>query len=152
MSMADESVRDVVRRVRATLQEKGPVGTFLLAELDAAISRGVEDLSMGSGKGRTASETPGRRSPNEAELLGLLYGVFDTYLITLPSVAASLTTHLREHFGVDHCEVTLDSSLLGDELQLAGRARIDSIVPEAPKEQVIEAIGVIGRLAKRENE
>ena len=146
--MADESVRDVVRGVRRTLQEKGPAGSFLLAELDAAISRGVDDLPVGSRRKGAPSEITGRRSPNEAELLGILYSVLDTYLITLPSVSASLTNHLRERFGVDHCEITLDPSLLGDELQLAGRARVDAIVPLAPDKKVIDALGEMGRLIK----
>jgi hypothetical protein len=150
--MADESVRDVVRRVRSTLLEKGPAGSFLLAELDAAILRGVDDLPVGSQRGGERSDTPGKRSPNEAELIEIIYSVFDTYLVTLPSVAASLTNHLREKFGVDHCEVTLDRSLLGDELQLAGRARIDAIVPLAPDRQVAEALGNIARLLKGREE
>lgn len=150
--MANESVRDVVRRVRSALLEKGPAGAFLLAELDAAILRGVDDLPVGSRTGGETSDTPGKRSPNEAELIEIIYGVFDTYLVTLPSIAASLTTHLREKFGVDHCEVTLDRSLLGDELQLAGRARIDAIVPVAPDRKVAEAPGNIARLIKRREE
>jgi hypothetical protein len=59
---------------------------------------------------------------------------------------------LRERFGVDHCEVTLDRSLLGDELQLAGRARIDAIVPLAPDRQAAEALGNIARLLRGREE
>jgi hypothetical protein len=150
--MAIESVRDLVRRVRSTLLEKGPAGSFLLAELDAAILRGVGDLPVGSQRGGEPSDTPGNRSPNETELIEIIYGVFDTYLVTLPSIAASLTSHLRERFGVDHCEVTLDRSLLGDELQLAGRARIDAIVPLAPDRQAAEALGNIARLLRGREE
>jgi hypothetical protein len=150
--MADESVRDVVRRVRSTLLEKGPAGSFLLAELDAAILRGTDDLPVGARSGGQPSDTPGNRIPNDAELIEIIYGVFETYLVTLPSIAASLTTHLRERFGVDHCEITLDRSLLGDELQLAGRARIDAIVPLAPDKQAAEALRNIARLLKRTEE
>jgi hypothetical protein len=144
--MADESVRDTVRRVRSVLQEKGPVGAFMLSELDASISRGVDDLPPPDSKPSRSFEIPGRRSPEEAELVAILYGVFETYLVTLPSVAASLTTHLHESFGVDHCEVALDPSLLGDELQVSGRARIDAIVPLVPNEKASRALREISRL------
>jgi hypothetical protein len=50
--MADETVREIVRRVRTTLQEKGPAGAFLLAELDGAISRGVDLTGHGIKVGR----------------------------------------------------------------------------------------------------
>jgi hypothetical protein len=144
--MADESVRDIVRRVRSVLQEKGPVGAFLLAELDASISRGVDDLPTPESKPARSVEIPGRRSPEEAELVEILHGVFETYLVTLPSVAASLTTQLHDRFGCDHCEVALDPSLLGDELQLSGRARIDAIVPLVPNEEASRALREIRRL------
>ena len=150
--MAIESVRDLVRHVRSTLLEKGPAGSFLVAELDAAILRGVGDLPVGSQKRGEPSDTPGNRSPNETELIEIIYGVFDTYLVTLPSIATSLTAYMRERFGVDHCEVTLDRSLLGDELQLTGRARIDAIVPLAPDGQAVEALLKIARLLKAEEE
>jgi len=151
--MADESVRDIVRRVRRTLQEKGPLGAFLLAELDAAISRGTDELPEGLRNSKAASsETAGMRSPNEDELLAILHNVFETYLITLPSVAASLTSRLRDRFAVAHCEITLDPSLLGDELQLTGRVRLDAIVPSSPDIQVVEALSKIGRLLRRREE
>lgn len=149
MAMADETVLELVRRVRSTLQAKGPAGAFLLSELDAAISRGVDDL-FDQSRGRIEPyEAQGRRSLNEGELLEILYGVFDTYLITLPSVASSMTTSLRERFGIDHCEVTLDRSLLADDLQSFGRARIDAIIPLTAEERVTESIREIGRLLKR---
>jgi hypothetical protein len=144
--MADESVRDIVRRVRSVLQEKGPPGAFLLADLDASISRGVDDLPTPDSKSARSYEITGRRSPEEAELVEILQGVFETYLVTLPSAAASLTTHLHDGFGVDHCEVALDPSLLGDELQVSGRARIDAIVPLVPNEKASSALREIRRL------
>lgn len=143
--MADETVRDIVRRVRNTLQEKGPAGAFLLSELDSAISRGVEDIRSPEAK---SSEISGRRGPDESELLELLHSVFQTYLVSLPAVSQSLNTHLRDRYRVDHCEIDLDRSLLGDELQLTGRARVESAVPPPPTVPVVKAIGEIGRIAR----
>jgi hypothetical protein len=147
--MADETVRDIVRRVRTSLQEKGPAGAFLLAELDGAISRGV-DLTARPKAGRTASaeEVSGRRSPNEAELLEMLSSVFETYLVTLPAVTESLNVHLRERYQVNHCEIDIDRSLLGDELQATGRARVEAAIPSPPSSKVKDAISEIGRIAR----
>jgi hypothetical protein len=147
--MADESVRDIVRRVRGSLQEKGPAGAFLLAELDRAISRGV-DLTTDSRRGKRTQldQSSGRRDPSEAELLEILSSVFETYLVTLPAVTESLNTHLRERYKVEHCEIDIDRSLLGDELQLTGRARVEAAIPAPPKEQIRVAILEIGRIAR----
>jgi hypothetical protein len=40
----------------------------------------------------------------------------------------------------------LDPSLLGDELQVSGRARIDAIVPLVPDEKASRALREISRL------
>jgi hypothetical protein len=147
--MADETVREIVRRVRGSLQEKGPAGAFLLAELDRAISRGV-DLTTSSGKGKRTrtDQSSGRRDPSEAELLEILSSVFETYLVTLPAVTESLNAHLRERYKVEHCEIDIDRSLLGDELQLTGRARVEAAIPAPPKDEVKLAIREIGRIAR----
>jgi hypothetical protein len=101
-----------------------------LAELARAISRGV-DLTTDSRKGkRTQSDqSSGRRDPSEAELLEILSSVFETYLVTLPAVTESLNAHLRERYKVEHCEIDIDRSLLGDELQLTGRAHVEAAIP-----------------------
>ena len=131
------------------MQEKGPAGAFLLAELDRAISRGI-DLTATSRKGKRTQpdQSLGRRDPSEAELLEILSSVFETYLITLPSVTESLNAHLHERYKVEHCEIDIDRSLLGDELQLTGRARVEAAIPAAPKDEVKIAIREIGRIAR----
>ncbi|WP_260705983.1 hypothetical protein [Edaphobacter flagellatus] len=117
--------------------------------MDRAISRGV-DLTTTSRKGKRTQtdQSLGRRDPSEAELLKILSSVFETYLITLPSVTESLSAHLRERYKIEHCEIDIDRSLLGDELQLTGRARVEAAIPAAPKDEVKIAIREIGRIAR----
>jgi hypothetical protein len=147
--MADETVREIVRRVRTTLQEKGPAGAFLLAELDGAISRGVDLTARTQGGKRVrAEEASGRRSPNEAELLEMLSSVLETYLVTLPAITESLNVRLRERYKIEHCEVDIDRSLLGDELQVTGRARVEAAIPSPPSNEVRNAIREIGLIAR----
>lgn len=139
--MAEESVRDLVRYIRTALQEKGPLGAFLLSELDASISRGVEETSSGDRQDKVLpAQIIGRRAPNDAELLGILVSTFETYLLTLPAVSNSLTTYLREHYKVEQVEVTLDPSLLGVERQRTGRAQIDEIAPRTSDANVRAAL------------
>jgi hypothetical protein len=144
--MPDENVRDVVRRVRRSLQEKGASGAFLLQELDAALASGVRVRPESSSKERLSEDADGR-SLNDAELLGILHSLFDTYLITLPSIASSLSTHLQRRFGVDHCEIALDRSLLEDTELDAGRARLETVVPSEPDVTVTAAVGEIRRMS-----
>jgi hypothetical protein len=128
--MAEESVRDTIRHVRAALQEKGPLGSFLLAELDASISRGMEEFPVSAVPGRKVPEQIiGRRPPTDDELLVILVGTLKTYLVTLPAVADSSLRYLSEHYGVKDVEITLDPSILGDEAPRTGHARIDAILP-----------------------
>lgn len=147
--MADETVRDIVRRVRTALQEKGPAGAFLLAELDGAIYRGVDLTARTQGGKRVPEEeASGRRSPNEAEMLEMLSSVFETYLVTLPDITNSLNLHLRERYKIEYCEVDIDRSLLGDELQVTGRVRVEAAIPSSPSDDVRNAIRKIGRIAR----
>jgi hypothetical protein len=150
--MPDESVMDIVRRVRGALQDKGSLGAFMLAELDAAIARGVDEGPEDDRKANTSSKSSGRRSPTETELLGILQGVFQTYLVTLPLVAKELDARLHEKFGVDHSEISLDRSLLGDELQLTGRARTDAVVPPVLDDKVAKAVTAIGQIVRERSE
>lgn len=123
------------------LQEKGPLGAFLLSELDASISRGVEETSSSDRQEKVLpTQIIGRRAPNDAELLGILVSTFETYLLTLPAVSDSLTTYLRGHHKVEQVEVTLDPSLLGVERQRTGRAQIDEIAPRIPDENARAAL------------
>jgi len=69
--MADETVREIVRRVRTTLQEKGSAGAFLLADLDDAISRGVDLTARTQGGKRVpAEEASGRKKPERSRAFG----------------------------------------------------------------------------------
>ena len=144
--MAEESVRDIVRYVRRVLQEKGPIGVFLLAELDASISRGVEEVARTDRDKVLPTQVVGRRTPNEEELQSILVSTLETYLVVLPGVAHSLASYLREHYKVEHVEISLDPSLLGDELQQTGRARIDMIVPPNRDEKVLNAISQLRQM------
>jgi hypothetical protein len=128
--MAEDSIRDLVRQVRSTLRRKGSLGTFLLSELDASISQGIEEVSLGDQAERAAPrQIIGRRMPDEDELLEILISVLRTYLLTLPEAADSLATHLREQHKIEHIEIALDPSLLDEELQRTGLVRLDAIVP-----------------------
>lgn len=146
--MADESIIDLVRRVRGSLQERGPLGAFLLTELEAAIASGIEvDDSSSKMKGNDSAETPGRRAPTEAELLDILAGVFETYLVTLPSIANALRKQLNEKFRIEDCEIELDRSLLRAESQTTGRTHLDEVIPMTEK-NASEAILEIRRIAR----
>jgi hypothetical protein len=139
--MPEESVRDLVRHIRAVLQNKGPLGTFLLSELDASISRGVDELPPNFGIERPGVEQfIGRRIATNEELLGIVVSTLETYLLTLPAVVNSLSSYLREHYKVQKIEVTLDPSLLGEEQQQTGRASIDAITPRLEDEKALAAI------------
>ena len=150
--MAEESVRDLVRNVRRALQEKGPVGGFLLAELDASISRGVEEVAPTDREKVSPTQIVGRREPSEEELLSILVGTLETYLLVLPSVAESCASHLRDHYKVEQVEISLDPSLLGDELQLTGRARIDMVVPARRDEKVLVALAELRQITSEARE
>jgi hypothetical protein len=114
--MAEESIRDLVRYVRRSLQESDERGAFLLSELDASISRGSEEFPRDDAGDEYSMEGGGSRALSEAELLEVLASVFETYLVTLPAMATSLISELRERSRIDRVEITLDPSLLGDEL------------------------------------
>ena len=146
--MADESVTDLIRRVRTSLQERGPLGAFLLTELESAIASGIEDDSRPSTRDTGASlEAPGRRAPTEAELLEILAGVLETYLLTLPSIANAMTVRLRERFQITDCEIELDRSLLRAELETAGLTRLDAVIPKTDQ-KVYSAIQQIHQIAR----
>jgi hypothetical protein len=139
--MPEESVRELVRHVRAVLQQKGALGAFLLSELDASISRGVEEVpSNYHDQIWRAEEIIGRRAPSEEELLQILTSTLHTYLFTLPATADSLSKYLREHYGIQQVEITLDPSLLDEERQATGRAQIDAIVPRIQDGKAIVAL------------
>lgn len=122
------------------LQEKGPIGAFLLSELDASISRGVDEAPNDGTEKPVPAQAVGRRTPTEMELLGILASTLETYLLVLPGVARSLSSYLAEHHKVRDVEITLDPSLLGDELQQTGRARIGAVVPHLPDEKGLIAL------------
>lgn len=145
--MADESITDLVRRVRSSLQERGPLGAFLLTELEAAIASGIEEDLSSKRQGDVSAETPGRRAPTEAELLDILAGVFETYLVTLPSIARAMSKQLNEKFRIEDCEIELDRSLLRAELQTAGRTHLDEVIPKT-EQNVSEAVLAIRRIAR----
>jgi hypothetical protein len=145
--MAEESVRDLVRHVRRVLQEKGSIGAFLLSELDASISRGVNELARDDHEKTLPAQVIGRRTPTEEELLGILLSALETYLLTLPTVADSLRSYLREHYKVEHIEITLDPSLLVDELNETGRVRLDMIVPRTADEKAVTALEQLREIA-----
>lgn len=139
--MAEESVRDLVRHVRAVLQEKGPLGAFLLSELDTSISRGGEELGSANGtKNPHPDQVIGRRMATDEELLEIVVSTLETYLLTLPRVVDSLTSQLRESFGIREIEVTLDPSLLSQERQEAGRAPINLVIPRLRDGKALTAI------------
>jgi len=141
-SMPEESFRDFVRSIRARLQDKGPVGTFLLSELDAAISHGVEERNSTQRDRRvsTPAEVIGRRTASDEELLAIVIGTLGTYLLTLPAVADSLTNYLHEQHRLQQIEITLDPSLLGDEGQQTGRIPMDAAIPRLQSEQALAAL------------
>lgn len=145
--MADESITDLVRRVRSSLQERGPLGAFLLTELEAAIASGIEEDLSSKRKGDVSAETPGRRAPTEPELLDILAGVFETYLVTLPSIASAMSKRLNEKFQIEDCEIELDRSLLRAELQTTGRTHLDEVIPKT-EQNVSEAVREIRRIAR----
>ena len=139
--MAEESVRNLVRHVRTVLQEKGPLGAFLLSELDTSISRGAEELgSDNRSDWHQPDQVIGRRIATDEELLEIVVSTLETYLLTLPRVVDSLTSHLQESFGIRDIEVTLDPSLLSQERQEAGRAPISSVAPRLPDVKALNAI------------
>ncbi len=78
----------------------------------------------------------------------ILSNVFETYLVTLPAMTESLNAHLRKRYQVEHCEIDIDRSLLGDELQLTGRVRVEAAIPAPPEDGVKFAIREIGRIAR----
>ena len=143
--MPDESIRHLVRRVRRTLQERGAPGAFLLQELDIAISSGTRVRTEIVPK-NTAPETSDGRSLNDDELLEVLHSVFETYLVTLPSIANNVRNRLQLRFGVEHCEIALDRSLLEDDEVAAGRVRLEAVVRPEPSESVKLAVWRIGEI------
>ena len=139
--MPEESFRDLVRSIRVRLQA-GPLGTFLLSELDAAISRGVEERNSSQGDRRvsTPEEVIGRRTASDEEVLAIVIGTFGRYLLTLPAVADNLTNYLHERHHVQQIEITLDPSLLGDEGQQTGRIPMEAAIPRLQGEQALGAL------------
>jgi hypothetical protein len=140
--MPEESYRDFLRSIRVRLQDKGPVGTFLLSELDAEISRGVEEWNSTQRDRRvsTPAEVIGRRAAGDEELLAILIGTLGTYLLTLPAVADNLLDYLRQRHNLQQVEITLDPSLLGDEGQQTGRIPMDAAIPRLQGEQALAAL------------
>ena len=146
--MAEESIRDLVRYVRRSLQESDERGAFLLSELDSSISRGSEEFPRDDAGDEYPGEGNGSRALSEVELLEVLASVFETYLVTLPAMATSLISELRERSRIDRVEITLDPSLLGDELQQTGRARIDTVVPSIPNQAMVESLRAINEFVE----
>jgi hypothetical protein len=162
--MAELSVRELVRHTRAVLQRKGPVGAFLLAELDASISRGIEgappekytdqDDETNSRVDTALGGNSGRRILNEEELLEILVSVLQTYLVTLPAVTDSLTEYLRNRHDIDQVRITLDPSLLNEDGRRAGQVSLEEIAPrladKAAKDAVRELCEIVSKLAVEE--
>ena len=150
--MAEESVRDLVRQIRGSLQEKGSLGTFLLSELDASISRGIDELPPTSETEKPEPEQLiGRRIATDEELLGIVISTLETYLVTLPAVVDSLSGYLRERYNIQQIEVTLDPSLLGEERQQSGRAPIDAIIPRLHDDKALAAMKQLSAVVSEAN-
>jgi hypothetical protein len=148
LAMPEENVRDLVRRVREQLQAAGPLGAFLLAELDSSISRGVDDDAFRKIPPKGQVEHQGRRAANEVELFEILSGVLETYLVTLPSAAREFNNFLKDKFQVDHFEIAVDPSLLDNDIQVAGRATWERVVPST-NERLIGAMKEINTIVQR---
>ena len=146
--MAEDSIQDLVRHVRGELREKGELGSFLLAELDAAIAHGSEERPHRS-PGVDREESQGRRPLDEVELVEVVAGVLTTYLVTLPATIRSLNENLRHHGQVSGAEIAVDPTLLGEELQAAGRLRVDQIAPSVSEGEASEALDRIRQLANQ---
>jgi hypothetical protein len=144
--MPEESIRDLVGYVRRSLPGRGQLGAFLLSELDSSISRGADEFPRHDDEEEHPSEMNESRTLDEAELLEVLSSVFETYLVLLPAMAASLTSELTERSSFERVEITLDPSLLADELQQTGRARIDAVVPPTPNEAMVQSLHKIAEM------
>lgn len=145
--MADENVRNLVRRVRRTLQERGAAGAFLLQELDIAISSGTRVRPEAAPPSALPEDSEGK-SLTDTELLAVLHSVFKTYLVTLPSVARGLNERLERRFGIEHCEIALDRSLLEDDEAAAGRVRLETVVPSEPSDSLDAAVRRLGEIVQ----
>ena len=151
--MPEESVRDLVRHIRAVLQDKGPVGAFLLSELDASISRGIEEMPLTSRTEKLETEQfIGRRIATDEELLGIVVSTLETYLLTLPAVVDSFSSYMQGHYKVQQIEISLDPSLLGAERQLTGRTPIDAITPRLQDHKALAAMRQLTELVAEGDE
>jgi hypothetical protein len=150
--MPEETVRELVRYVRSSLRERGQLGAFLLSELESSISRGFEEAPILGKKLRNSEQASGRRSLDEAELLEVIGSVFETYLVTLPALAKSLASQLKDRDGIEQIEIVLDPSLLDDDLHEVGRTQLQAIIPSVPDDQVIQALKNIKFLASQPRE
>ncbi|HET6144281.1 MAG TPA: hypothetical protein VFE02_12305 [Candidatus Acidoferrales bacterium] len=148
--MPDDSVRDLVRHVRAQLQRKGSLGGFLLSELDNSIAQGVEEILTDSDLfGSKAGQVIGRRIPNDLELLAVLVNVLEAYLVVLPATIRTLTAYLHDHYRIESVEMTLDPSLLSAAVEETGRAQIDAFLPVIKEEKAIRALKKLHAFAEQ---
>lgn len=143
--MPDESIRDLIRRVRRTLQERGAAGAFLLQELDIAISSGNRVRTQVNPRNDASPESEGLGLTDD-ELLRVLHSVFETYLVTLPSITRNFSERLLGRFGIQRCEIALDRSLLEEDEVAAGRVKLQAVVPPEPNQSVKAALSRLGEI------
>lgn len=151
--MATESVQEFVRSIRASLRERGPLGTFLLSQLEAAISRGIDEQNVSTLErvGWRAEDDVGSRTADDDELIAIVVNTFVTYLATFPAVADEIADYLREHYRVRQVEISLDPSLLGEAQGVDGRIPLESAIPRLQSDAAIQALGTLQTLLPRLN-
>jgi len=116
--MAEETSRDLIRHIRASLADKGEFGLFLLERLDEAIANGVEQIEYDERvtkrgvKVNHKKKSIGRRQPSDEEVLVIYARVLKAYLIDLPEAAMAFEKQLITDYGVRGVIISMHSDLV----------------------------------------
>jgi hypothetical protein len=114
--------RDMVDRLRLGLADRGAVGRFLLDQIDAALSAGIEVRQEPLRKGTRSEWDKGgivRRAPSDLEMLLIHLQVLRAYFVDAQRVAVAASQALRQKFEVDEVVLALEPDL--DMEQLSDR-------------------------------
>lgn len=129
--------REIVDRLRLGLTGRGPVGRFLLDQIDAALGAGIEMRQEPLRRGNRSEWDKGgivRRAPSDLEILRIHLQVLQAYFVDAEQVATAASQTLRQHFHVDEVILALEPDL--DIEQLSDR-RVD-VIPLRDLEQHAE--------------
>jgi len=98
----DNDFRDATQRLRTGLTEWGPLGAFLIEQIDQLIAAGVEspeeEVTFHRGRRkRTGKAVLSLRAPSPEELFQLHLQVLNAYLREMPQILSSAESTLRSY-------------------------------------------------------